>query len=178
MARQSGLTVSCGRFLVLIAFVLALSVASVDVAWGQPRGERRALRFTVQIEGLATGAFVEVSGLGTETEVVEFRDGGSNDVRKLPGRTKWPPVVLKRVFTGDRALYDWATANATTGNVVKRSVLVSVNDAQGQPIARYHLEHAWPSKWEGPTLKASGNEVAIETLELVHEGLSLMDDDQ
>jgi phage tail-like protein len=178
MALTAGCTRSCGRFLALVALVLALSVASVDVVWGQPRGERRAFRFTVQIEGITAGPFVEVSGLGTETEVVEFREGGSNDVRKLPGRTKWPPIVLKRGFTGDRTLYDWATANATTGTVVRRSVLVTVHDAEGQPVARYHLEHAWPSKWMGPTLKASGNEVAIETLELVHEGLTLVDDDQ
>ena len=64
------------------------------------------------------------------------------------------------------------------GTVVKRSVLVTVSDMLGQVIARYHLVNAWPSKWEGPTLKASGNEVAIETLVLEHEGLTLMDDDQ
>lgn len=178
MALIAGRTRSYGRSLALAALVLALSAASVAVVRGQPRHERRALRFTVQIEGLTAGAFVEVSGIGTETEVVEFRDGGSNDVRKLPGRTKWPPIVLKRGFTGDRTLYDWATINVATGTVVKRSVVVTVSDAQGQPIARYHLENAWPSKWEGPTLNASGNDVAIETLELVHEGLTLMDDDQ
>lgn len=178
MALTAGRTRSCGRSLALVALVLALSAASVDVVMGQARHERQPLRFTVQIEGITAGVFVEVSGLGTETEVVEFREGGSNDVRTLPGRTKWPPIVLKRGYTGDRTLYDWATMNAATGNVVKRSVLITVNDAQGQPVARYHLENAWPAKWEGPTLKASGNDVAIETLELVHEGLTLMDDDQ
>jgi phage tail-like protein len=178
MVLTAGRTRSCGRFLGLVALVLALSVASVDVVWGQPRGERRALRFTVQIDGLTTGGFLEVSGLGTETEVVEFREGGSNDVRKLPGRTKWPPIVLKRGFTGDRTLHDWATANATTGTVIRRSVLVTVHNAQGQPVARWHIQHAWPSKWEGPSFKSSGNEVAMETLELVHEGLTLMDDDR
>jgi phage tail-like protein len=177
MALTAGRTRICGRSLALVGLVLALSAASAEVISAQPRPERRALRFTVQIEGLTAGTFVEVSGLGVETEVVEYREGGSNDVRKLPGRTKWPSIVLKRGFTGDRTLYDWATMNAT-GNVVKRSVMVTVNNAQGQPVARYHLENAWPSKWEGPTLNASGNDVALETIELVHEGLSLMDDDQ
>ncbi len=68
--------------------------------------------------------------------------------------------------------------NATTGNVVKRGVVITVMDANDKPVARYYLEHAWPAKWEVPQLKASGNEVAIESIELVHEGLSLMADDQ
>ncbi len=178
MALPAFRTPSCGRSLALVALGLMLSATSATVVTAQGRLDRQALRFTVQIEGITTGRFVEVSGLGTETEVIEYRDGGSNDVRKLPGRTKWPPVVFKRAFTGDRTLYEWATMNTAAGTVVKRSVLVTVSDMLGQVIARYHLANAWPSKWEGPTLKASGNEVAIEVLVLEHEGLTLMDDDQ
>ena len=178
MAPTLGRSLSGGRFPVLVAAVLSLAVASVDVASGEPPNQGRPTRFIVQIEGMATGVFAEVSGIGIETEVLEFRDGGSSDVRKLPGRTKWPPIVLKRAFTEDTALYDWATMNAATGNVVKRSVIVTILDPNDKPIRRFHLENAWPAKWEGPTLKASGNEVAMETIELAHEGLSLVDDDR
>jgi phage tail-like protein len=175
MAPGFGRVLSRGRFPVLVTALLSLLVASGDVASGEPRGGRHQTRFTVEIEGMEAGRFLEVSGIGVETEVLEFRDGGSNDVRKVPGRTKWPPVILKRAFTGDTALYDWAMTNAATGSVVRRSVLVT--DAYEGRVVRYKLTACWPKNWEGPTLSASGNDVAIETIELVHEGLSLEVDD-
>ncbi len=115
---------------------------------------------------------MEISGLTMEVDVIEFKDGTSSEIRKLPGRTIWPEVVLTRPFTGNTVLYDWAVASRT-GAVMKRSVVISMMDQRGQPVARYHLENAWPAKWTGPVLKATGNEVAIESVALAHEGLTM-----
>jgi phage tail-like protein len=133
--------------------------------------------FTVDIEGIEAGRFRQVGGLGIETEVIEFREGGNNEVvHKLPGATKWPNLVLKRGFTGDRALLDWAMTNFATGNVLRKTVTVTMLDQAGTAIARWTLTDAWPAKWTGPELDASKNEVAIETLEIAHTGMKMSRD--
>jgi phage tail-like protein len=127
--------------------------------------------FTAEFEGLEAGLFHEVSGLSIEVEVIEFSEGGINIIRKLPGRAKYPNVVLKRGFTGDLALNNWANAKVLTGDVIRRSGGITMyNQTGGEIVARYHIEDAWPTKWTGPTLQASKNEVAIETLEIAHVG--------
>ena len=105
--------------------------------------------------------------------MIEFREGGTTVIRKLPGRTKWPDIVLKRGFTGNTELYDWAATVARTGSLVRRSGSIVMHTAAGTPVARWNFQNAWPVKWEAPTLNSSGNEVAVETLILAHEGLSL-----
>lgn len=126
--------------------------------------------FAVTIEGRALGAFREVSGLDVELEVVEFREGSGGPIQKIPGQTKYSPIQLKRGFNGDTALHDWFTEfSASRTERVGGSIVMF--DQTHSEVARWNFQNAWPSKISGPALNADGNEVAIESITLVHEGL-------
>jgi phage tail-like protein len=130
--------------------------------------------FILQIDGITKAAFSEVSGLVTETEVVEYREGGDlpNTVRKLPGLTKYSNIVLKRGITADTSLWTWRKT-VIAGTVQRANGSVILLDASRNPVLRWNFRNAWPCKWEGPTLTAKSSDVAIETLELAHEGFDL-----
>jgi phage tail-like protein len=132
-----------------------------------------AHNFLVEIQGVALAGFSDCSGLSSETEVIEYREGSDpSRVRKLPGLTKYGNVVLKRGITRSRDLWNWRKA-IVDGQIDRRTVSVILLDEARQEVMRANLYEAWPCKWTGPTLRATGNEVAIETLELTHEGLEL-----
>jgi phage tail-like protein len=133
----------------------------------------RAFSFCVEIDGLPLAAFTEVSGLESEAEVIEYREGGDGRVRKLPGLRKYPNIVLKRGLTQDTELWRWHK-NVLDGNVDRRNGSVILLDEHGQEAVRWNFRNAWPCKYFGPHLNAKGNDVAIETLELAHEGLELV----
>jgi phage tail-like protein len=118
--------------------------------------------------------FSEVELPSGEVEVIQYREGDdkSSTARKLPGRAKYANVTLKRGITGSAALYEWWTS-ARDGQVQRRNVTITLLDEQRQPVLRWLLRNAWPVKIEGPALNATGNEVAIESLELSHEGLEI-----
>ena len=120
------------------------------------------------------GSFSEVSGLGVEIEPIEYRNGSEDiTVRKLPGLKKFPNVVLKRGIIGHLGAWEWIKA-AMDGNRDVRNVVIELLDESRQSaVLRFKLTNAWPVKWEGPSLNATTNEVAIETLELCHEGLEV-----
>lgn len=151
----------------------ALAVVAVAVVNGQK--ERRdplpVFYFQVEVPGL-TGFFRSVSGLSVETEVVDYQEGGVNDVvRKLPGRTKFANIRLSRAFTGDRSLYEFYERNRKPepDRFVGRIVMY---DRHGTLLAAWQFNNAFPAKWEGPDFDASKNELAIETIEIAHEGLT------
>jgi phage tail-like protein len=128
-------------------------------------------RFLVEIEGIQQAAFAECSGLGSEIEVVEYREGGEGSpVRKMPGRVRYPDIVLKWGITDSRELYDWHL-RIINGTLDRRDGSVVLRDDQGNDKVRWNFFGAWPSKWEGPTLNARGNEVAFEALTLTCERL-------
>jgi phage tail-like protein len=132
----------------------------------------KAFNFLVEIDGVALAAFSEVSGLESETEVIEYRAGGeSNAVRKLPGLTKHANLVLRRGVTQDAELWNWRKT-VVDGKVDRRNGSIVLLDDDRTEILRWNFFHGWISKWAGPTLNAKGNEVAIETIEIAHEGLS------
>jgi len=118
--------------------------------------------------------FSEVEVPSGEIEVIEYREGGDrvNSARKLPGLAKYPNVTLKRGITGRTDLFEW-WKSVRDGQVQRRNVTITLLDEQRQAVLRWHLRDAWPVKIEGPALNATGNEVAIETLELAHEGLEI-----
>lgn len=133
-----------------------------------------SFNFLLEIDGIARAAFSEVSGLATETEVVEYREGGdkTNSVRKFPGLTKYTNIVLKRGITADTSLWTWRKT-VIDGVVRRANGSVILLDASRNPVLRWNFRNAWPCKWEGPALSAKAKEVAIETLELAHEGFDL-----
>jgi phage tail-like protein len=128
--------------------------------------------FLVEIDGITRAAFHEVSGFDSTIDVIEHREGGDNTtVRKLPGMTKHSNIVLKWGLADDRDLYDWHR-DAVNGKVQRRNGSIVLLDRQGQERMRWTFVNAWPSKWDGPDFNAEGNDIAIETLELAHEGVT------
>jgi phage tail-like protein len=129
--------------------------------------------FLVEIDGIARAAFSEVGGLEIETAVIEYRVGGEpNTVRKLPGLTKYANIVLRRGITKDADLWNWRKT-VVQGNVDRRNGSIVLLDDDLTEVLRWNFFQGWIAKWEGPTLNAKGNEVAIETIEIAHEGLEL-----
>jgi phage tail-like protein len=133
--------------------------------------------FRLEIDGVVKAAFSEVSGLVAETEVIEYREGNeaANTKRKIPGLTKYSNLVLKRGVTADKSLWNWYKT-VIAGNVQRANGSIILLDAGHNEVQRWNFINAWPCKWEGPALKATGNEVAIEAIELAHEGLELQND--
>ena len=130
-----------------------------------------AFNFLVEIDGVTAGGFSECSGLSTETDVIEYREGGDRGgVRKLPGLTKYSNIVLKRGITTSRDLWNWRRV-VINGGIDRRSGRIVLLGEDRNPVANFRFIEGWPSKWEGPKLNAKANEVAIETLEIAHEGL-------
>lgn len=131
--------------------------------------------FLVEIDGISRAAFQEASGFDSTIDVVEHREGGDNTTpRKLPGMTKYSNIVLKRGITDDVELYQWHR-QTIQGNVQRRNGSIVLLDRQGSEQVRWNFVNAWPTKWDGPDLNAEGNDVAIETLELAHEGVERAD---
>ena len=132
-------------------------------------------RFTVSIDGIVAGAFSEVSGLDVSIDVIDYREGNSKlpTDQKLPGLAHVSNVVLKRGLTSDLSLWAWFAA-VMVGNVERRGIAITLLDQAERPVLIWRLRNAWPCKWVGPALNASSSDVAIETLEITHEGLELV----
>ena len=127
--------------------------------------------FLVEIGGITRAAFQECNGFDSTIDVIEHREGGENTtLRKHPGMTKYSNIVLKRGVTDDKELYEWHH-QTIRGKLKRKDGYILLLDRIGQEVARWHFVRAWPSKWVGPTLNAEGNDVAVETLELAHEGV-------
>ena len=133
-----------------------------------------ACSFRVEIDGIMAAGFAEVSGLSTETAVIDYRSGDDRvNVRKLPGLHKYANLILKRGFTTDTSLWKWRQ-DVIDGKDYRRNGVIVLRDEAGKDILRWAFYDGWPAKLEGPTLRAKSNEIAIETLEIVHEGLELV----
>ncbi len=120
-------------------------------------------------------AFQEVSGLDTETQSIEYRHQDSDvfSTIKMPGIAKTGNVTLKKgVFVKENAFWKWY--EAIKMNTIKReTVVIKLLDESGAPTMTWTLSNAWPTKITGNDLKSDGNEVAVETLELAYEGLTI-----
>lgn len=122
-----------------------------------------------------TVSFQEVSGLETETQPIEYRHGGSKlfSTIKMPGITKTGNVTLKRgIFVNDNNFWRWFDA-VKMNTITKETVTIQLLDETGSPTMTWTLTNAWPTKITGTDMKADANEVAVETLELIHEGLTI-----
>lgn len=144
------------------------------MATGDRRDPYRSFNFQLEIDGVPLGAFSEASGLTADGDSVDYREGTDkrNHVRKLMGLRKSSNITLKRGYTQDKSLWQWY-GNIVNGQADRRNVTIVLLNEAREPVLRWHAENAWPNKIEGPSLKASGNEVAMESVELVHEGLTL-----
>jgi phage tail-like protein len=142
-----------------------------------PTGERkdpfRSFNFRVEIDGLTVGSFSECSGLTADGDPVDYREGTDmhNYVRKLVGLRKFSNLTLKRGYTTNDELWRWYT-NILNGIPDRRNGSIILMNEAREDVMRWNFENGWVNKIEGPSLKASGNEVAMESVDLVHEGIS------
>jgi phage tail-like protein len=128
-------------------------------------------RFEIRLDDLAAGGFSECGGLSVETEVRDYAEGGENSyLHKFPGRVKQTNITLKRGIV-DRTLWSWFF-DQSQGTIRRRNGTILVRDPSGgQVVMEWQFRRAFPTKWTGPDLNAGQNNVAMETLELAHEGL-------
>lgn len=126
--------------------------------------------FRVEIDGIQKVAFTEVTGLSSEVDCIEYREGGDTTIRKFPGLPRFGNITLKRGVTKSAELQNWHR-NVLNGVADRRNGAVILLDEERNELVRWNFFNAFPRKWEGPQLNATGNEVAIESLELCCEGI-------
>ena len=128
--------------------------------------------FNVEIDSLVVGGFSEVSGMEADTEIQEFREGGVNEyTHKRAGPTKYPSnLVLKRGISDAAGLWSWY-ADVLRGKIQRKTVSIVLLDSACEEQRRWSFQRAYPVKWSGPSLRAVSGEVAVEVVELAHEGL-------
>lgn len=132
----------------------------------------RVYKYKVEIDGITRGGFREASGLDSSQDPIEYREGTDElHAKKLPGLNKSSNISLKWGITDDAQLWEWRKKSIDGKVERKNGSIVLYNDA-GEEKIRWNFIEAWPTKWTGPSFNATGNEVAIETLEIAHEGLT------
>jgi phage tail-like protein len=152
--------------------IMATDDGSVEGStWPMPK-----FRFEVNFgDGAQNVSFQEVSGLETETQVIEYRASNSPifSTIKMPGIAKYGNVTMKRgVFAKDNNFWKWYS-EIEMNTIKRQTVTIKLLDESGQPTMTWILNNAWPTKITGTDLKSDGNEVAVDTIEIAHEGLTI-----
>jgi phage tail-like protein len=134
----------------------------------------RTFNFLVRINNTTVAGFSEVGGLSSDGDVIEYREGADLPlhVRKLTGLRKFANITCKRGYTRSRVLWLWRR-NILDGKEDRRNGAIILLDEQRKQVVEWRFEKGWISKYEGPALNAKGNEVAIESIEICHEGLRI-----
>ena len=130
-------------------------------------------RYKVEIDGMEAGGFSEVTGGDITVEPIEYREGdmSAETPIKVVGLKKYGNITLKQGMTDSRVLYEWLEP-AINGDAERKTVTITLLDETQAPIASWQAINAWPTKYTVPDLNATASEIAIETLEIVHEGLT------
>jgi phage tail-like protein len=122
--------------------------------------------------------FSEVTGLDVETEVIEYRDGVNPEYNKMkmPGMRKFSNITMKRgVFRSNNDYFNWWNT-VKLNTIERRDLTISLLNEEHEPVMVWKIKNAWPTKIASTDLKADGNEVAIESIEIVHEGLQIQNE--
>jgi phage tail-like protein len=134
-----------------------------------------AYHFLLEIQGIISdtrviiGGFKTVSGMDSETEVIEFKQGNDMVVRKKPGRTTYANIVLERGYTATDDLWQWRK-NIEDGKIDRRAGSIIILDQDGQTeVGRYNFYEGWPCKWNVPDLDSDSSAMAIEKIEIAVE---------
>ena len=128
-----------------------------------------AARFSLSVDGHELASFSELGGITSSIEVADVVETAGNDtvLKKLPGKRNPPTVTLKRGKNSSLDLWQWHEAVWTGDPAAPRSCSLVMYNTDGRPVARYHLEHAWPAKIEIGAVKSGANEVLTETVTIV-----------
>lgn len=138
----------------------------------RPRDPYKVFQFVVEINGTQVGGFSEVTGLEVRTEFEEYREGGVNEyVHKIAKETRYPNLTLKRGITDADGLWEWHQ-RVVGGEVERKTVSVVLLDSQRRERRRWVFRDAYPVKWNGSDLNATGSMVAVESVELAHHGMT------
>ena len=133
----------------------------------------QVFNFFIEIQAIVVGGFSECTGLQVETEIQEYREGGLNEyLHHFAGATKHPPLVLKHGLTPIDGLWGWHQDIVRLGQVRRRNGTIYLLNRQRIPLIWWDFKEAFPYKWTGPELRANSGDVAFESVELVHRGLS------
>lgn len=145
--------------------------SSESATWPMPK-----FRFEVDLGTEMTGiAFQEVSGMDVENQIIEYRKSNSTlfSTEKMPGITKYGNITMKLgVFVNDNTFWKWYD-EIKMNTIKRRTVLIKLLDENGKVTMQWLLDNAWPTKITSTDLKSDGNEVAVDTLEIAHEGLTI-----
>lgn len=130
--------------------------------------------FAVELDGITRMGFKDCSGLESTTAATAYREGTDPNLaqRQLPGLVSYTNISLSRGITNDRALWDWRQEVAS-GKITRHAISIVLRNAQGEEQVRWNIKECWPAKWTGPSFDASSDAVAIEKLELAHEGIEV-----
>lgn len=130
--------------------------------------------FAIELDGITGTGFKECSGLDRTQTAIDYREGSDPSLgrRKIPGLLTWSNITLKRGVSTDRNLWDWQD-RAARGKVDRRSLSIILLDDAGNERMRWNVRAAWPVKWSGPAFDATSDNIAIESLELAHEGIEV-----
>ena len=130
--------------------------------------------FIVEIDGIASAGFTEVSGMNTESDIIEYREGNELPrVRKIPALFKFGNITLKRGYTLNRELWEWRKSTLD-GQTERKNGAIILLDGNRDPQLRWEFFEGWISKYEGPALNATANEASVESVEFVVEDLVLV----
>jgi phage tail-like protein len=130
--------------------------------------------FEVEIQNTLEGTFRECSGMGSETELIETKQSNKGKLvyLKIPGALKWENISLKRGITDSMDIWKWRK-QVEQGDIkgARKNGSIIMRDGQGNEVARWNFTNGWPRKVSGPNFNAQANEIGIEELEIVHEGI-------
>lgn len=143
-----------------------------ETLWPIPK-----FNFSVELGSLGEISFSEISGLEMETQMIEYRNGNSLSLvtQKIPGLKKHGNISLKKgVYEGDHNLWEWFKSVQSDPEGNREDVTINLNDEEGNPLLSWSFQRCFPVKITLPDMKSDANEIAIEALELTHEGFELL----
>ena len=129
-------------------------------------------RCKVEIDGLEAGGFSEASGFDASIDVIEYREGDMVQTpMKLPGLKKYGNITLKQGVADSMVMYEWMIAGVE-GEVERKTITITILDETETATASWQVINAWPTKYTAPDFNATSSEVAIESIEIAHEGMT------
>jgi len=132
----------------------------------------KGYNFRVELDGITRAGFTDCTGLDSTQAPISYREGtDSLTGRKIPGTNVYSNITLKWGLSDDRELYDWRQ-KAADGTVQRKNGSIVLLDDQGNEKIRWNFVQAWPTKWTGPTFSAAGTAIAIESIDIAHEGVT------
>lgn len=129
-------------------------------------------RYRVEIDGLAAGGFSEVSGFDASIDVIEYREGDMvTTPMKVPGLKKYGNITLKQGLVDSMVIYDWMMSGVN-GAVDRKTITITLLDEEEGDAASWQVINAWPVKYTAPDFNATSSEIAVEQIEVAHEGMT------